>query len=60
MIVVEREVLVEGTPEAEAYIAQAAADDDSSVPSWLVPAVSAALLGAFALVIVAGRRRRTR
>ncbi|MEY4158780.1 MAG: hypothetical protein RL743_1275, partial [Actinomycetota bacterium] len=60
VIVVEREVLVEGTPEAEAYIAQAAADDDSSVPSWLVPAVSAALLGAFALVIVAGRRRRTR
>jgi hypothetical protein len=58
VIVVEREVLVEGTPEAEAY--QAAADDDSSVPSWLVPAVSAALLGAFALVIVAGRRRRTR
>lgn len=57
VIVVEREVLVEGTPEAEAYIAQAAADEGDSLWQWLL-----LVLGGAAAVILAGStlRRRTR
>lgn len=57
VIVVEREVLVEGTPEAEAYIAQAAADDGDSLWQWLL-----LVLGGAAGVILVGLalRRRSR
>ena len=58
VIVVQRQVLVEGTPEAAAYTSELAADADGGSPwTWLLVAL-AGLGGVFLLGVTLRRRQR--